>query len=143
VSYLKEDSPSAQAHLTNLQGVIQRMATNSASCKAWSVALVSAILVIVSGRQDSETCVLIACIPALLFLILDGYYLSLERVFRGIYNQFVSELHSGRAEASSLVIAVPGDPSPKHIARSLLSFSVWPFYSTLVILILSIQVWGG
>ncbi|MGB2959578.1 MAG: hypothetical protein WBD30_11890, partial [Bacteroidota bacterium] len=77
-----EENPQAiQAHLQIAQSVIQRMASNSSSCKAWCITLVSAILVIVAGKTDSQYA-LIAVIPTILFLVLDTYYLALENGFR-------------------------------------------------------------
>ena len=49
---LDETSPSVQAHLGIIQGVIQRMATNSAACKTWCITIVSAILVVVADKQN-------------------------------------------------------------------------------------------
>jgi len=46
----KENPQVVQSHLTILQAVIQRMASNSASSKTWCVTLVSAILVIVADK---------------------------------------------------------------------------------------------
>jgi len=46
----REESPTVQAHLGIAQAVIQRMAANSASCKAWCITLVAAILVIVADK---------------------------------------------------------------------------------------------
>ena len=37
-------SPAVQSHLEMLQGVIQRMAENSRSCKFWSITALSAVL---------------------------------------------------------------------------------------------------
>ena len=54
------------------------MAENSRSCKVWCVTLVSAVLVLVARTEKPEYA-LIALIPAVLFLILDTYYLALER----------------------------------------------------------------
>ena len=39
-----ETSSAVQTHLTIVQGVIQRMAENSRSCKLWCITLVSAVL---------------------------------------------------------------------------------------------------
>ena len=49
-SPLSETSPSVHAHLSILQSVIQRMASNSTSCKTWFITVVSAILVIVADK---------------------------------------------------------------------------------------------
>ena len=48
----REESPAIQAHLGIAQSVIQRMAANSASCKAWCIGLVSAILVVVADKNS-------------------------------------------------------------------------------------------
>ena len=46
------DMSSVQAHLTIMQGVIQRMAENSRSCKVWCVTLVSATLVLIARTGE-------------------------------------------------------------------------------------------
>ena len=51
---LKEDPSSVQAHLTIVQGVIQRMAENSRSCKVWCVTLVTAALVLVARTGEPQ-----------------------------------------------------------------------------------------
>ncbi|HDZ9313104.1 TPA: hypothetical protein RUZ05_003537, partial [Vibrio cholerae] len=70
-----EESPSVQAHLTMLQNIIQRMASNSSSCKSWCITLVSAVLVIVAdkGKPDYAW---IALLPTVIFACLDAYYLA-------------------------------------------------------------------
>ena len=128
------DSPAVQSHLTIMQGVIQRMAENSRSCKVWCITLVSATLILVA-RTDNPEYALIALIPAVLFLILDTYYLALERGFRGAYNGFVKRLHGNEITPSDLYIVAPHGSIPKHFGASLGSFSVWPFYPTLVAMI--------
>lgn len=85
---LNENSPSVQTHLGILQGVIERMAGNSTSAKAWCITLVSAILVVVADKNKPQY-TLIAIIPTILFGALDIYYLALEKGFRNTYNEFV------------------------------------------------------
>ena len=95
------DSPAAQKHLEIMQGVIQRMAENSRSCKVWCVTLVSAILVLVVRTGEAEHA-LIALAPTALFYLLDAYYLALEHRFRRSYEGFVTKLQEGQATASDL-----------------------------------------
>jgi hypothetical protein len=132
-----EKSPAVQAHLQILQSVIQRMAVNSASCKAWCVSLVSAILVLVAGK-GSANYAFIAALPTLLFLALDAYYLGLEKGFIDSYNKFVQQVHLGAVRPDDLFSVQP--PSPKvqfsKFIAALQSFSVWPFYVALAALIL-------
>jgi len=130
----KENSQAVQAHLGITQSVIQRMASNSASCKAWCIALVSAILVLVAdkGRPDYT---LIALIPTLLFLVLDAYYLGLEKAFRDSYNEFIEKLHSKSIKSSDLYAVSPKGSLFYAFFKSLCSFSIWPFYLTLIVMI--------
>jgi len=130
-----EDSASVQTHLNIIQSAVQRMASNSASCKAWCITLVSAVLVIVADKGKPDYA-LIAFIPTLLFLVLDTYYLALERCFRQSYNQFIEKLHAGRVAMSDLYAVSPAGSLFKTFMKSLSSFSIWPFYGTLAAMIL-------
>jgi hypothetical protein len=125
-----EESPAVQAHLEIAQAVIQRMAANSVSCKTWCITLVAAILVIVADK-GKPSYALIAVIPTLLFLVLDAYYLALERCFRASYNDFIDKVHSEKVVASDLYAVVPKGSVAKAVFQSLGSFSIWPFYLTL------------
>lgn len=72
-------------HLEFIQGVINRLASNSFHMKGWSVVLVAAILVLLAreGRLDAA---FIAFGPALVFWGLDGYFLWQERLYRALYD---------------------------------------------------------
>ena len=130
----KEDSQAVHTHLGIIQSVIQRMSANSTSCKAWCITLVSAVLVIVADKGKPQYA-WIAVIPTLLFLVLDAYYLALEKGLSGFYNAFIDKLHQGAIQASDLYAVVPSGPLVKQLFRSLLSFAVWPFYLTLLVMI--------
>ena len=125
-----EESAAVQVHLGIIQNVIQRMASNSSSCKAWCIALVSAVLVIVADKGNPEYA-LIAFIPNILFLVLDTYYLALENCFRDSYNTFINKVHERRVESTDLYAVTPGGSVTKAFLASLLSFSIWPFYLTI------------
>jgi len=112
------------------------MASNAASCKAWSIALVSAVLVVVADRGRPEYA-LFALVPTLLFLVLDSYYLALERAFRGSYNEFIDKLHRGDIAASDLYAVSPKGRVCSLTVKSALSFSVWPFYAGLTVMTLA------
>ncbi len=57
------ESSAVQHHLTLLQGIIQRMAENSRSCKSWCITIVAAVLVLVA-RTEQPDYALIALLPA-------------------------------------------------------------------------------
>ena len=133
-SKLDETSPSVQAHLGIIQGVINRMAANSSQCKAWCITIVSAILVIIAdkGKPDFAW---IALLPTILFMFLDTYYLTLEKGFRESYNQFVKRLHQGNLSSEDLYAVKPAGDNYEHRRASLASFSIWGFYAGVLILV--------
>lgn len=125
-----------QAHLQILQAVIQRMASNSTSCKAWCITIVSAILVLIADKGKPELAWL-AMLPAFLFLALDAYYLAMEKAFRSSYNSFVKKLHENKIGVEDLYSVIPKGNMSAHQIESLKSFSVWGFYGALVVLIVA------
>lgn len=131
------DSNSVQSYINILQGIITRMATNSANCKTWCISLVSAILVVIADKNKPNYA-WIAFIPTLLFFLLDSYYLCQERSFRKLYNNFIKDLHSDAVTADKLFILNP--PNGMNIVSLLLmssfSFSIYPFYLTLLFTII-------
>lgn len=72
-------------HLEFVQLVITRMNVNSFLLKGWSVTLVAALFAFAAKDSDIDY-VLITYISTPLFWLLDAYYLSLERQYRGLYN---------------------------------------------------------
>ena len=96
--------------------------------------MVSAILVIVADK-GKPSYALIAVIPTVLFLVLDAYYLALERGFRESYNSFIEKLHEGKVEPADVYCIMPRGSLLRKFARALLSFSIWPFYLTLGLMI--------
>ena len=130
----KENSQAVQSHLTIIQNVIQRMASNSSASKAWCITLVSAILVIIADKSKVDYA-WIAILPTVLFLALDSYYLALEKGFRNSYNAFIAKLHSEDLEQTDLFVVVPTGGLIKLFLSSLISFSVWPFYGFIIAMI--------
>ena len=136
---LNELSPSVQVHLGILQGVINRMSSNSNSSKAWCVTLVSALLVVVADKNKPDYA-LIAIIPTLLFFALDVYYLVLEKGFRDSYNDFVHKVHNKTLNIEDLFSVKPTGNMCEHISKSICSYSVWGFYLPLIILIIVTRI---
>ena len=128
---LNGDSPAVQAHLTMMQGVINRMAENSRSCKVWCVTLVAAVLVLVARTGEPQHS-LIALAPTLLFLCLDSYYLALERAFIRSQNAFVKKLHESKLESSDVYRVAPTGMGLLLVGRCLGSVSIWLFYPLVV-----------
>lgn len=83
----KKSHPAFKAHIDMLQGMITRMAKNSASCKSWAIPLVTAILMLAMEKTivPRDT----AYIPLCLFYLLDCYCLGLERKFKDCRRSFI------------------------------------------------------
>ena len=73
-------------HLDFIQGVINRLSTNSFLLKGWSVVLVSALFAL-SANNSNVKFILLAYFPAIAFWALDAYFLSLERDYRSLYEK--------------------------------------------------------
>ena len=123
-----ETAPGVLTHREIMQGVIQRMAENSRSCKVWCVILVAAVLVLVAGTGEPQHG-LIALAPTALFFVLDAYYLALERGFRRSYNAFVGKVPSGQVATSDLSTVAPSGAIPGGTLWAMFkSVAVPPFY---------------
>lgn len=73
-------------HLEMIQGVINRMASNSFALKGWAVTLVAGIFVL-AGKDTDKMYFLVAYIPIIVFWWLDAYYLLQERLYRSLYEK--------------------------------------------------------
>ena len=65
-----------------VQGVINRMGTNSFLIKGWAITLIVATLLL----RGSTYQYLVAFLPWLMFWYLDAYFLRLERLYRKLFN---------------------------------------------------------
>ncbi len=73
-------------HLEFIQNTITRMAHNSFLLKGWCITVVGAIIGLNKDGVDWKVTML-AIFLTLMFWILDGYFLSQERYFRGRYDE--------------------------------------------------------
>jgi hypothetical protein len=75
------------AHLGMIQGVINRMASNSFALKALAVTIAASILAIAGAQQDAPASVsYVGLFPVVVFWLIDAKYLRLERLFRSLYD---------------------------------------------------------
>ncbi len=72
-------------HLEFIQGIITRMAGNLFFLRGWTITLIAALLALFMKSVDSENIIYLV-ILIFTFWILDGYFLSQERLFRDLYN---------------------------------------------------------
>ena len=73
-------------HLEFIQNIIMRMANNSFLLKGWCITVVAAIIGLNKDGVDWKVTML-AMFLTFMFWVLDGYFLSQERYFRGRYDE--------------------------------------------------------
>lgn len=77
-------------HLDLIQGVINRMASNSFVIKGWTVTLVSAIIFL-ADKNKNILAILVSLIPIIMFWILDTFFLRFEQAYRNLYSQIAKD----------------------------------------------------
>lgn len=126
-------------HLELIQGVINRFSTNSFLLKGWSVVLVSALFAL-SASDSKVSFILLAYIPTIVFWGLDGYFLSVERLYRKLYDQ-VRVKENDDIDFSMDTSSLNEKDHPW--ASATLSKTLVPFYGSLlcsIIIVMFIQM---
>jgi hypothetical protein len=126
------DSPAAVAHLTLLQGVINRLANNSASCKTWCLVIVSALLSL-AGATHASGIVTFALVPIVIFGCLDGMYLAQEGAYRSLYTRIAQAIRDGSYGRGDAYELHAPPPSFLNFISALASWSIYPVYLGLLL----------
>jgi len=119
-------------YLEMIQGIINRMASNSFMLKGWAVTLVAGIFAL-SAKGSNSLFFLITYVPIILFWFLDSYYLQLERKYRKLYNTNTDK------KSEEIDFKMPVFPSSLDdktcYYQSLFSRTEFGFYFPLAILV--------
>jgi hypothetical protein len=129
-AFYPADNAAVIAHLNYLQAIITRLAGNSAQCKTWCLAIVSALFGFANAVK-SDKVVAVAIIPIVIFYLVDAAYLGREKAFRSLYNSVAARIRDGLYIRSDCFDLSP----PKgggHFIKALRSWSTWPIYLGLV-----------
>ena len=124
-------------HLKMVQGVVARMAGNSAQTKTWAVSLVTAVIVF-SGLADDPHWLIGAggCVPVIAFWAMDARYLHLERCYVKLHNAIVAG-----AEARPFELDYrPYAAQVASVWKVGLSWSVATFYGALLVVTVALAV---
>jgi len=71
-------------HLEFIQGAINRMAGNLFFLRGWTITLIAALFAFFVKDANTDF-IFVVYFPVIIFWILDGYFLSQERLFRALY----------------------------------------------------------
>jgi hypothetical protein len=111
-----------------IQGVINRMATNSLQIKCWAMAVVGVMITFISASL-----VAVGLFPAIVFMFLDAKYLSLEKAYRDLYDE-VRIKEEAEIDFSMKFSKV-------SIKYGLKSWSVYPFYLMIFVIIIGVAIY--
>lgn len=134
------DSPAVTAHINLLQGIINRLANNSASCKTWCLTLVSA-LVSLAGATHAPGIVTFALVPVVIFGFMDTMYLAQERAYRELYAGIVESIRGGSYGLGSAYDA-RAPLTFSRVCSALASWSIFPVYLGLILTYLCAHLAG-
>ena len=121
-------------YFTIIQDVINRMAQNSFLIKAWTVTLIAAILVLTFSIVNSLIFGALLAI-AIIFWVLDSYYLKLERVYRRLYKSKVEEYNDNQKRKSMKLFDMDYEPFlelEQKIPRIMVSKTEILFYLPMI-----------
>jgi hypothetical protein len=125
------DNPAVTAHISLLQGIINRLANNSVSCKTWCLTLVGALLSL-AGATRAPAIVAFALVPVVVFGFLDTMYLAQERAYRNLYTTVVKAVRDGSYDRTMTYQA----QAPLDFAGFCAAFGSWsvfPVYLSLIV----------
>ena len=77
-------------HLEFIQGVINRMASNSFLFKGWSITIIAGVSAF-AAKDSNAMLMVVPIVSTLLFWGIDAYYLMLERAFRALYTDVAAK----------------------------------------------------
>lgn len=125
-------------HLEMIQGIINRLSTNSFLLKGWSVVLVSALFALTAANTNPAF-IFLAYIPVIVFWGLDGFFLWEERKFRKLYDR-VRSTDEKNIDFSMNTEPVAGEVSgwfSTTLSKTLIPFHGVLLFAILVVMLLS------
>lgn len=138
-----DNSETKLKHLEFIQGVISRMNNCSFLLKGWSVTLISALFAL-SAKDVDVRFVLIAYFPAIVFWILDGFFLDQEKRYRQLYELVIADSPDvPELEMNTTKVAgISGSWSGALFTKTLLPFH-GVVIGTILLVMFGFLVWGN
>lgn len=121
-----------------VQGIINRMATNSFMIKGWTITLV-VISLLIDGKDIHCA---VAFLPWLVFWILDAYYLRQERCYRKLYEWLIVN----RKDSLNQLFDMNAESRFGHevdgILYIMISKTLLPIYGVILVLIIILSYYS-
>jgi len=122
-------------HLEFIQEAINRMASNLFFLRGWTITLIAALFTLFI-KDANHNFIFVVYFPVIIFWILDGYFLSQERLFRSLYDD-VRKLNEEKIDFSMNTSKYANDKNNSWIS-SMFSTTLLFFYLPLIMVMLLI-----
>lgn len=120
------DRAAVQTHMTMIQAVVSRMATSSASCKTWCLALVGAITSLAGATHQPEVLGYVAVAVAV-FWFLDVRYLAQEKAYRDLFNDMAGKIGTKNSYCLTDVFDLKAPTTSTNKKDAFFSWSMLPY----------------
>lgn len=120
------------AHLGFIQGIINRMGSNSFLLKGWSVTLVAAVFAL-SAKDADQKFIMMAYFPVFVFWALDAFFLYQEKLYRRLYEQVAAGIIS--SDLFTLDTSIVKNDVP-HMVELFFSKTLISFHFSVVAVVL-------
>ena len=119
-------------YLQMIQEPISRMSTASAIFKGFSATIVSGISAL-TYCEVNEIVLALSFVPLLLFLLLDIYYLKLEKKYRFLFDQVRKDEHP---IDFSMELTEDNKIAKSRVWDCIKSPSIWLFYPAMIAILI-------
>jgi hypothetical protein len=130
-----------QAHLEMIQGVINRMGSNSFSVRAWAIGLMTGLVALGGDRITQPAVLASTTLGVLLLWYLDAFYVRQERLFRRLFD----DARGGTLKASegAFSMSVTEYEDTVTFWKAARSRTVVPIYGVLLVMLGLFCLRGG
>ena len=123
-------------YLQMIQEPINRMSTASAIFKGFAATIVSGIAAL-TYCDVNATILALSFVPVLLFVLLDIYYLKLEKKYRFLFDQVRKDEHP---VDFSMELTKENSAAKSRVWDCLKSPSIWLFYPAIIIILVIVYI---
>jgi hypothetical protein len=125
-------------HLGMIQGIVARLSQTSFLLKGWTITLISAMFAL-AAQNANIVFIYLAYFPAIIFWILDGYFLWQEKLYRALFDcvRVVDEKKINFSLDTSVVKDIVPDWGHTLISKTLILFHGSIIMSILIVMFIA------
>lgn len=126
------------SYLQMIQGIIDRLSNKSGNIKGFATTTVAGVTAL-SFEETNPYILLLAFTPIIVFILLDIYYLGLERKYRFLYEQ----VRQGKEVDFDMILDLKESEIIKAKAtkcQCLMSKSIKQFYIPLLLVVIGVLI---